>query len=345
MIPHELHELNLPLSLCKHRAFNLMVHSKVLKKNPLGDPSTRHNYLLVPDPPKGPLPLIFHLSGYLSTGYQRFYKKSLNRNFVERIDSGVDLKKYPRAIHVFVEASTYWGGSQFINSPGCGLYRDYILSELLESVENHFEISEKTKHRCVMGASSGGYGALALISDKNSPFGLALAVAPDSFFEASLLPELFKAAPKLTKYKNLSQIRKHLENGEIQDKKYFFPLVNSVAMAHCYSTKDALKKDHLDWPIDLHSGEVNTKRWKQWLQHDPLFFLEKREQWLKDKRIYLEVGEYDNFSLQFGTRQIAKLLKNQKIQHQLTEFKGDHFGLNERSLLFMGKLKSIWKIF
>ena len=105
------------------------------------------------------------------------------------VDQGVAAKKYPKAIHVFVEASTYWGGSQFINSPGSGQYGDYLLKDLYPAVREHFSISDDPKKLCVMGGSSGGYGALALISEKESPFGLALAVAPDSFFDASLLPD------------------------------------------------------------------------------------------------------------------------------------------------------------
>ena len=342
MTSGELQDIHLPLSLKEHRVFNLIIHSQVLRKNPLGDPGTRHNYLLVPKKLKGAFPLIFHLSGYLSTGYQSFEKKPFGANFVEKIDCGVGLKKYPKAIHVFVEACTFWGGSQFINSPGCGLYENYILKELFTSVNKHFELAKQNLKRCVMGASSGGYGALSLVSSKKSPFGVALAVAPDSFFEASLLPELFKAAPELIKHKSFSGIRKKITKGDFQNKKFFFSLVNTIAMGHCYSPKEAFKKDFLDWPIDLYNGRLKPKRWRQWLENDPLFFLKRRKEWLKGKRIYLEVGEHDNFSLQFGCRQIAGLLKTLRVKHELTEFPGDHFGLSERRLLFLEKLKSLW---
>ena len=342
MVSSELQELKLPLSLKEHRAFNLIIHSQVLIKNPLGDPSTRYNYILVPKKPTGTFPLIFHLPGYLSTGYESFYKKPLQLNFVEKTDQGVKHKKYPKAIHVFVEANTLWGGSQFINSPGCGPYEDYIIKELFVSLDKYFKISKQSSKRCVMGSSSGGYGALSLITSQKSPFGVALAVSPDSFFQASLLPELFKAAPELIKYKSFSKIRKEITTGDFQNKKTFFPLINTVAMGHCYSPKEAFKKDFLDWPIDLYSGELKPKRWRQWLQHDPLYFLKKRKNQLKGKSLYLEVGEFDDFSLQFGVRQIAGFLKTQGIKHQFREFSGDHSGLSQRRLLFLEKLKSLW---
>ena len=333
-------DLELPFTLKSHIPQNLILDSEKLSGNPLGDNTKRHNYVLVPKAVKGKVPVIFHLSGYFSTGYQNFNVKTLNQNFVEKIDGLVAAQKAPQCIHVFVEATTYWGGSQFINSHGCGNYSDYILKELVPTVIKEYNVDPD--RMCVMGGSSGGYGALALISEKNSPFQMAFATAPDSFFEASLLTELFHAAPELSKYKNFNAIKKLIAEGEIQDKKSFFTLANVVAMAHCYSPKSAFMKNYLEFPIDLYTGELNSKLWKEWLKHDPINFLKKREKNLKSKKVFLDVGKYDNFSLQFGTRQIFKVLKNHKVKCEYSEFSGNHFGLSVRRLEFLQKLKKVW---
>ncbi len=338
-----LEELSLPYELKSHNAFILKIDSQALKNNPLKDPSHRHNYVLAP---KGDIenpPVIFHLSGYFSTGYQNFTAKTLNLNFVQKLDQQVVQKKAPAAVHVFVEATTYWGGSQFINSPGCGQYSDYILKELYPAVVEQFAVSSKATRTCVMGGSSGGYGALALVSVKGSPFGVAFATAPDSYFEASLLPELFKVAPELLKYKSLAPIKKKIAAGELQEKKSFFNLANALAMAHCYSPKEAFRKDFLEFPIDLHTGRVKSKLWKSWLKHDPVHFLKARKKNLQGKQLFIDVGKYDNFCLQFGARQIAEVLKEAKVKHSYTEFPGNHFGLSERRLGFLEKLATSWK--
>lgn len=328
--------LELPLTLNSHTVANLQLDSRVLKDNPLGDPTLRHNYVLLPKGKAGLRPVIFHLSGYFSTGYNQFTPKTLNRNFVENVDRLVKAKKAPACVHVFVEATTFWGGSQFINSHGCGRYSDYILKELVPAV---IEMCEGDPNKIgVMGGSSGGYGALALISEKKSPFKWAFATAPDSFFQASLMTELFHAAPELAKYKNFAAIKKMIDAGEIQDKKSFFTLANVVAMAHCYSPKSAFKNGYLEWPIDLYTGEVNKKIWREWCKNDPIEFLEKRKGNLKGKKIYLDVGKYDNFSLQFGTRQIFSLLKKEKVNCKYSEFPGNHFGLSARRLGFLESL-------
>ena len=343
MKKNRLEQFELPYTLKKHSFYNLIVESQALKGNPLGDPAIRHNYVLVPRGEHQSLPVVFHLSGYFSTGYQNFSVKTLNQNFAQKLDELASQKKIAKAVHVFVDASTYWGGSQFINSAGCGNYSDYLIKDLYVAVTENFPVSTKPQYTCVMGGSSGGYGALALVSAKSSPFGVAFATAPDSYFDASLLPEIFAAAPELLKYKNFDQLKKVIEAGEIQNKKSFFNLVNVVAMSHCYAPKKSFKRKFIEFPIDLHTGEVNKSLWKQWLKHDPVHFLKARKSNLKNKVIHLDVGKYDNFSLQFGARQIVKTLKSSGVRQTYTEFPGNHFGLSERRLGFLEKLSKQWK--
>lgn len=334
-------DIDLPLRLKSHTVQDLVIESSCLKQNPLGDSVRRHNYILLPKKPKGSLPVIFHLSGYFSTGFQSFQSKTLELNFVEKIDQLVLKSHAPQALHVFVEASTYWGGSQFLNSPGCGAYSDYILKEIYSAVTAHYDCDGRA---CVMGGSSGGYGALHLISQRKTPFQIAFAVAPDSFFEASLLPELHKMAPSLLKFSaSLKSVRKAVEVGELQSKKSFFPLMHGLAMGLCYSPAKSLKEDCIEFPIDLETGFVDKKIWTHWLQQDPVHFLKKRAQFLENKTIFLEVGAYDNFSLQFGARQIRDILKQIKAKHDYMEFAGDHFALRERRLGFLQRLSKVWR--
>ncbi|NQZ18166.1 MAG: hypothetical protein HRT44_02750, partial [Bdellovibrionales bacterium] len=206
----EIRNIELPFDLSAFEAQILKINSRVLKDNPLGDSHERQNYVMVPIGKVKAWPVIFHLSGYFSTGFQSFYIKTLSDNFVQKIDEKTKAGDFPKAIHVFVEATTFWGGSQFINSAGCGKYSDYILKELVTGLKKQFPVSDKPKDWCVMGASSGGYGALHMISQSDQ-FGLACAIAPDSYFQASLLPEILTAAPELMKYKKFSEIKKLLK--------------------------------------------------------------------------------------------------------------------------------------
>ncbi len=340
MVFKELKAIDLSYGLKSFKALNLVIESEALQKNFLNDPQTRHNYVLAPLTEGTNWPVIFHLCGYFSTPFESFYFKNLNTNFVQKIDHGTFEKRLPQAVHVFVEANTFWGGSQFINSHGCGNYQDYIVKELYPAVVKNLAVSSDPLKTCVVGGSSGGYGALSLISQKESPFSMAFAVAPDSLFEMSLLPEIYQAAPELLKYKNFSALKKKIHEGEIQDKKSFFNLMNVVAMAHCYSPPESFQNDFIQLPIDLNSGKLNLEIWNHWLKQDPIHFLRTHKDHLKNKQVHLDVGIYDNYHLQFGTRQIYHLLQEQNVASNYSEFPGQHFGLTARKMLFLESLIS-----
>lgn len=336
---NQLRIIDLPAyaGLVDFELYNLAVHSQALKKNPLGDSPIKNNFVLAPKGEK-PYPVIFHLSGYFGNGEHNFNTKTLEENFAQKIIEMTSKKKIPLAHHVFVDAMTSVGGSQFINSLGCGRYGEYIQKELVDAVKRNF--STVLDQWALLGSSSGGYGALYHISQKQSPFSCAIAVAPDSHFESSLLPELYKVAPYLDEYKHISRIKKALSNGELKKQKHFFDIMNVLAMGLCYGK---VSKSEISFPIDLSTGEVINKHWKYWKQSDPINFLSKNAKNLKDKHIFLDVGLYDNFNLQFGTRQVRNILKKYKLPHTYSEFEGNHFGLSARKELALQWLKRRWK--
>jgi len=313
--------------------YNLVIDSRALKSNALGDNPRKHNYVLSPKSKK-PVPLIVHLSGYFGNGPQNFNLKTLEENLPQQIIKATQEKRIPLATHVFVDAMTGVGGAQFIASDAAGDHETYLQKELVPAVEEQFKIAGS---RCVMGASSGGYGALHHIALATSVFDVAIAIAPDSDFEKSLLPEFYKTAPYLAELSTVKAIQAALADGSLRKKKNFFDIMNTLAMTLCYSP---LKKGTLQFPIDLKTGTLDEKTWKLWQSKDPVHFLAKAP--LKNKFIYLEVGTFDEFSLYFGARKIRDSLVKNKVSHQYGEFPGGHFGSNERKMLALEWLKEYW---
>ncbi|MCB9073279.1 MAG: hypothetical protein H6623_06625 [Bdellovibrionaceae bacterium] len=330
--------LAIPFESSDFDVFNLRVVSKALKNNPLGDSFVRSNYVLAPKK-LGTYPVVFHLSGYFSTGYQAFNSKTLEDNLPDLINQETATRTIPLAIHVFVDAMTAFGGSQFINSSGCGRYGDYVQNDVLEAVEEFWKITKENKYRCVMGSSSGGYGALEHISQKNSAFGTAVAIAPDSGFEISLLPDFYKVSEQLKTIKSVKDLREKLQDDKFRGSRVFFPTMNAVAMTLCYSD---IKKGVLDYPIDLDIGAIEAKVFTQWQKKDPVYFLEERKAFLKKAYIYLEVGRYDEYCLYFGARRIEDVLRKNKVPHHYNEFEGGHFKTSYRKIEALKWLKDIW---
>ena len=244
-------------------------------------------------------------------------------------------RQIPSAVHVFVDGMTSWGGSQFINSELFGAHSDHFQNELVPLVQEVFSVPSKHKW-VLLGASSGGYGALHHVSLPKSRFHAALAISPDSDFTTSLLPELYKVSPQLRDFKTVKDVQKALSGGDFTKRKNFFDTINVLAMTGCYST---LKKSQLQFPLNLQTGEINVSLWKKWLEKDPVVFLQARARHLKNKKIYLDVGMYDDFHLYFGARRIRQLLQKQKVRVVYNEFPGTHSGLHERKLKALTWLK------
>ena len=304
----------------------LKIESEVLRSNPLGDSLVKYNPLLVPKE-KGTYRCVIYLSGFTSNGPKNFNFKSFEPNFIQELDQWTALGAVSKNIYVFVDAWTSWGGSQFINSKGCGLYEDYIVKEILPDLKkiNDYEISDFV----VMGGSSGGYGALHLSSKFPDLFPHCLAVAPDCDFEVSLKPEIYHAFADILNCGGVKAVFEKLKaQGFKTSHRSFHTMMNALAMAACYSDVD--KENMPLLPLEK-EGEFDESLWKKWLKKDPVYFLKERiEQVKKIKTLFLSVGEFDQFLLQYGARKIRKTFLEHGVDFTYEEFKGNHFDISTR---------------
>jgi enterochelin esterase-like enzyme len=308
----------------------LHVKSSALEGNPLGDPCLRTHPVLVPrtSPPKEGFPVVFVLSGFTGNGTQAFNVKTFEPNQPELLDQARDRGEAPAAIFVFVDAMTFWGGSQFINSTGTGRYEDFVAKETVDAVLEHLPSAKTADRWCVTGGSSGGYGALHLASRFPERFGYCAAIAPDSFFEASLLTGMMTGLAMIAKIGGVEAVKRELQEGKLTRRKDYHVVLDTIAMGLCYAPDG---RGGVDWPIDPQTGVVIPDKFARVKEWDPVVFLEKRtEQVRKLKGVFLDVGMRDQFFLQYGSRQIKQLFERSKIPLTYSEFDGTHFEIGER---------------
>lgn len=320
----------------------LRVESVSLKGNPLKDAHLRYNPVLVPkEITVKELPVVLILAGFTGNGPKYFNVKPFEENAPQVLDRCFSDGKAPQALYVFVDAFTKWGGSQFVNSAGCGSYEDYITTDLYKEIILQYpQVSKKADMWCITGGSSGGYGALHLVSKFPHKFSLAAAIAPDSYFEMSLLPEILSAKASVDKIGGIDEVEKLIEEGRFFRRRDAHTILNAIGMAHCYSGEKTKK---IQWPVD-EMGLVKKEQWKKWLAYDPIHFLSKRKVKLKKvKKIFLDVGKQDQFFLQYGSRQIHKVLKDLNVKCEYSEFNGNHFDISERRPMVWSWLKKQWK--
>ena len=294
----------------------LEIESKLLTKTAFNSSQLQKHILLIPKKAKE-ASVVFILAGFGSTSPGYFNLKKLKiENFPQMIDT--NFEKIPDAVYVFVDAMSDIGGTQFVNSTLVGRFEDHIIKELCPIIKNEF--CNNHDKWAIMGGSSGGYGALHL-STKYSVFKHVGAIAPDSFFEACYLPDLYKILPVIKKH-GLEDIMEMALDGEISD----FDVLCSLAMIACYSEK---KK----FPIDLNTWKLKSEVWKKWKSFDPVVFLLDRSENIKKlKSVFIECGSLDEFNLQFGARQIDKILKSYNFKYHYEEFEGFHSEISSRRL-------------
>lgn len=325
----------------KHFQFEqIRIDSQALKNNPLGDPNVRINPIMVPknfDDKK--LGLVIVLAGFTGNGPKYLGPRTFEDNFAQLIDKLVAKKKAPKAVYLFVDAFSFWGGSQFINSKAVGNYEDYLVKELIPAVKKEFPIKEG--RTLVMGGSSGGYGALHLSSKFPKQFPYCAAIAPDSHFESCYVGDLQKASSFILgkSYKELKEL--HSAGKILSRRGDGHSILNAIGMTACYSPKTA---SQLNFPMDFKTGEIDKAVWRLWKKHDPVIFLNSRKNKVKNlKGIFIEVGVKDQFCLFFGARRMNQLLKSLKIKHHYNEFNGSHWDLSERRPMVLDWINSKWK--
>ncbi len=114
------------------------VHSALLEDNPLGDPAA----LRVRGPRRergnGAAPGGLPLAGLWRAARGVACPMSSGPTTIDRVDRMISTCESPPALLVFVDATTSWGGSQFLSSPGCGRYLDYLCDEFIPFVDARY---------------------------------------------------------------------------------------------------------------------------------------------------------------------------------------------------------------
>lgn len=306
----------------------LSVASKALEKNPLGDSPHRKQFILYPKKLRANIPVLFFLSGFAGDAWKNFSFQGFESSTAEEIDQWTGTKMIPSAVYVFVNAWTKFGGSQFVNSDGAGQYEDYFMQEIVPAFKKALPELADSKNWIIMGGSSGGYGAIHLGSKFPDVFPHVVALAPDSFFEVSLKPEIYKYLPYLKELGGVQGFAKKLEENLVKlPGDILFGLKNLVAMATCYAPLNS--EGEFKFPVN-ENGTFDESIWSEWKKHDPIHFLPERAENLKKiKALKIFTGNKDEHGLQYGSRQINEICKKINPNSSYTELSGTHRNIKQ----------------
>lgn len=250
-------------------------------------------------------------------------------NIQERLDRLIETGEMRPMIAVMPDASTRYGGSQYVNSSATGQYADHIL-ELVDFIDGRYATRANAKFRAAAGHSSGGFAATRLGMMHPETFGLVADHSGDKYFELTYRADFPYLLRYLTRVgeEGLADLLK--DPGEGLRNGAPFQALALAATAACFSPNPKARLG-FDLPFDAHTGELRPEIWARWLEFDPVNLIETHAEALRSLRLlYFDCGLYDEYNLLFGARIFAERLKALEIPHHYEEFEGGHRNIRYR---------------
>ncbi len=316
------------------------ITSKVLKNNPLGDPSTRRVPVYLPPgyaDTDTRYPTVYLLTGFTGRGTFMLNDSAFDEPIQERLDRLLTTNRIQPMIVVMPDGFTRYGGSQYLNSSATGRYEDHLIEEVIPFIDHRYRTRAEAGYRAIGGKSSGGYGALAQAMRHPDLFSAIACHSGDMYFDYCYKPDFVKflnaaARHGIDSYEALADFMAAFSPKMQPKPANFFDLIHISAMAACYSPNPD-SPCRFDLPFEFHTGLLHAEVWQRWLTHDPITMLDD-ETYLaalrQMKLIFLDCGQRDEYALHFGARIFSQRLTGLNIPHRHKEFDGGHRNIQYR---------------
>ncbi len=312
-----------------------VVHSELLRDNPLGDPHERPVYVYLPpgyDKSDRRYPVVYVIQGYTGHVAMWFNRMPFRRPFPELADEVFADGTTPPAIVVYVDAWTSLGGSQFLDSPATGRYHSYLCDEVVPWVDAHYRTLPDAAHRAISGKSSGGYGAMVTPMLRPDLFGALATHAGDALFDVCYLPDFPRVARLLRDSydgdyaKFLADRAGRLHGTKDSDN----DLIELYGYAAAYSGN---ADGSVSLPFD-DTGAPVPEVWERWLRWDPVRMAAENAPALRSLRgIWIDAGRSDEYFLDFGATAFRRAVAAAGVPDERVHFElfdGRHGGIEYR---------------
>ncbi len=311
-----------------------VIDSRVLRKNALGDPSLRRFPVYLPPSytthRTKHYPVYYMLAGFTGRGESFTHRQAFSETLPDQLDRLIKKKKMKEAIVVMPDCFTRYGGSQYLNSSATGRYEDHLVKEVVPHIDKMFRTKPTPLSRAVLGKSSGGYGAMIMGMRHPDVFGHIACHSGDMYFDYVYRVDFPRHLNIVSRFGGTLGFIKAWEKMPKRNAGQYFPAINTLAMASCYSPNPKTKLG-FDLPFDENTGEMIPTIWKKWLAWDPVHMLPRyRKNLAKLKTRFIDCGTRDQFHLHWGARIFAKKAKELGVPFRHEEFDDDHSGISYR---------------
>ncbi|MGY6554896.1 MAG: alpha/beta hydrolase [Wenzhouxiangella sp.] len=326
-------QLRPPLASPSGQLVQLKLRSELLQGNPLGDPCEREHPVYLPPgyaSASARYPVLYCLAAYTNAGPGQVAWRNHGETLPQRLDRLISSGAMPPAIVVFPDCYTSLGGNQYVNSAAIGRYADFLLQELIPAVDASCRSVPEAAARGVFGKSSGGFGALHLVSNYPGHFAVAASHAGDCGFDRVYQRDFPLCCDVLARYQgDLPEFVRAFWRKQRPGHADFHALM-TLCLAASYSPQPGAPLN-LALPFDLHTCALRPDIWSQWLAFDPLEQAEGSAQALRELAgLWIDAGSRDQYFIHYGTRELHARWQALNIAHEYEEFDGSHSGIDWR---------------
>ena len=280
--------------------------------NQLGDPIEREIIVHIPPNSEGPMPCIIYLAPFTGTGFARANWKAFAETLPQRHERLVGDGKMPPSILVMPDTFTSLGGNQFIDSETMGKWGTWLREDLRSELNSRYNISGYG----LVGKSSGGYGALVrgMLDDC---WDAVACHSGDCGFELLFGIEMATTLTEIMPHGGVDQFLEYVKQTSSLKGDDFHTLM-MLAMAATYS----------DGTLPVNENcKFDDDKWAEWKSWDPLTMIEEHQNL---PPCWIDVGDSDQYNIQYGLRQLHKRMTELEIEHEWEEFPGTHSGIDHR---------------
>ena len=311
--------------------------SELLRGNPLGDPHERPVLIYLPpgyDDSDERYPSIYVTMGYTGHVGMWFNRTPFRQPYPELLDAMFAEEGAPKAVVVFVDTWTRYGGSQCLDSPGTGQYQSYLCDEIVPWIDATYRTIPDRDHRAVTGKSSGGGGAMVTAMLRPDVFGALATHAGDALFDVCYLPE-FPQRARMLRDKYDGSFEKYFEVLETRTGRTTMEDLHLLEMYGYASAYSAEPDGTVLLPFD-DVGATVPDVWSRWLSRDPVE-MAKQDQYADALRslraVWIDAGRQDEYYLDLGATAFHRAAQragvpDDRIHFEL--FEGTHGGIEYR---------------
>lgn len=269
-------------------------------------------------------PIRYNVAGY-GGRYTRINRLVSSNDFMDWWDS----EEAPRVINVFLDGEGPFGDSYQMDSENSGPYGYALIHELIPFIESKYRGTTTPETRFVDGCSTGGWVSLGLQLYYPDLFNGVFSYSPDAIeFENYQLINIYRDENAFfNEYGYLRPIMRDVKGEPMLSIRDFIQYENVLGASDTYLNSGGQLSAHtalyspkgengLPRPlIDPVTGGIDPEVAAHWKKYD--FKIYARDHWdeLGPKlqgKIFIWMGDMDNFYLNTATRAFDDFLKNTK---------------------------------